>query len=162
MAPTRMAPIRAVAARAALPTVLLLLMLGLGACGGETDTTATTETTETTETMSTTTTTEPPPTQTEQPPPTTEAPTVTTMRIALRGGKTGAGIRRVSVKKGEKVRIVVTSDLADEVHLHGYDLTARVGPSKRAIITFAATIPGRFEVELEERGLQIGELEVRP
>ena len=48
------------------------------------------------------------------------------------------------------------------MHLHGYDLMADVGPGKPATIRFTATAPGRFEIELEDRGLQIAELEVRP
>ena len=62
----------------------------------------------------------------------------------------------------KKVTLVVSSDIADEVHLHGYDLMADAAPGEKARIAFVATIPGRFEVELEDRALQIGELEVRP
>ena len=56
----------------------------------------------------------------------------------------------------------VRSNVADHVHVHGYDLMRDVAPGKPAELTFRATIPGRFEVELEERGLQIAELTVRP
>jgi hypothetical protein len=48
------------------------------------------------------------------------------------------------------------------VHLHGYDVMVDVAPGKPARLRFKATIPGRFEVELEDRGLHIAELEVRP
>ena len=58
--------------------------------------------------------------------------------------------------------IVVRCELSDHVHLHGYDLMADVGPGTPATIRFTATAPGRFEIELEDRGLQIAELEVRP
>ena len=71
-------------------------------------------------------------------------------------------MRRYSVKQGRKVVIVVRTELADHVHLHGYDLMADVGPGKPATIRFTATAPGRFEIELEDRGLEIAELEVRP
>jgi hypothetical protein len=57
---------------------------------------------------------------------------------------------------------VVESELTDHVHLHGYDLMADVAPRAPATIRFTADAPGRFEIELEDRGLQIGELEVRP
>ena len=82
--------------------------------------------------------------------------------IVVRDGKAVGGIKRVTVKQGKKVTLVVMSDIADEVHLHGYDLSADTAPGKKARIVFAAKIPGRFEIELEGRGLQIGELEVRP
>ena len=49
------------------------------------------------------------------------------------------------------------------IHVHGYDLVAGVGPGlPPARIRFRATTPGRFEVELEDRRLQIAQLEVRP
>ena len=68
----------------------------------------------------------------------------------------------LSVKQGRKVVIVVRSELSDHVHLHGYDLIADVGPGQPATIRFTANSPGRFEIELEDRGLEIAELEVRP
>ena len=65
-------------------------------------------------------------------------------------------------QRGREVVIVVNSDVADQVHLHGYDLTADVAPGAPGTIRFTADAPGRFEIELEDRGLQIAELEVRP
>ena len=75
---------------------------------------------------------------------------------------TAPTVRRYSVRKGRKVVLVVTSQLADHVHLHGYDLMADVAPGQPGTIRFTATAPGLFEIELEDRGLQIAELEVRP
>jgi len=116
----------------------------------------------TTETEPPATTTAPPATTTE-PPATTapKPPDVVTIRINVPGG-TAPEVRRLSVKQGRKVRLVVTSELTDHVHLHGYDLIADVAPHAPGTIDFTANAPGRFEIELEERGLQIAELEVRP
>jgi hypothetical protein len=71
-------------------------------------------------------------------------------------------VRRLSVRRDKQFVLIVDSALADHVHLHGYDLMADVAPGKPATIRFKATAPGLFEIELEDRGLQIGELEVRP
>jgi heme/copper-type cytochrome/quinol oxidase subunit 2 len=68
----------------------------------------------------------------------------------------------VTLSKGEKVALVVTSDVADEIHLHGYDLSADVAAGGSATIRFTADTVGRFEVELEERGVQLAELQVTP
>ncbi len=81
---------------------------------------------------------------------------------AISGGRPVGGIGRDSVEGGEIVVLRVTSDVADEVHLHGYDLTAGVRPGAPARLEFRATLPGRFEVELERSGVQVAELEVRP
>jgi hypothetical protein len=80
----------------------------------------------------------------------------------ISGGKPVGGIGRDSISRSRIVVIRVTSDVADDVHLHGYDLTADVAPGAPATIRFTATASGRFGIELEERGLQIAELEVRP
>ena len=69
---------------------------------------------------------------------------------------------QTTVNKDSPVRIVVTSDVADEVHVHGYDLKADVGPGLPGTVQFQATIPGTFEVELEGLGLLLFELEVKP
>lgn len=71
-------------------------------------------------------------------------------------------VRKLSVRLGRKVEIVVRSELTDRVHLHGYDVAAEVAPGKPGRIAFTAIAPGRFELELEERGLPLAELEVRP
>jgi hypothetical protein len=91
---------------------------------------------------------------------TTSAPT--TIAIVVEGGRPVGGIQRVSVTKGEKAVLVVSSDVADEIHFHGYDLSADVEAGGSAEIPFTATIVGRFEVELEDRGVQLAEIEVQP
>jgi hypothetical protein len=97
-------------------------------------------------------------------PTTTAAPGPGTVRInyTISGGRPVGGINRDSVARGRIVVIRVTSDIADEVHVHGYDLMADVAPDSPATIKFKATAPGRFEIELEEHKLPIAELEVRP
>lgn len=116
------------------------------------------------------TTTEAPPAVTTEQMTTEPAPSATTtqepgaIRIdyVVTGGTPEGGIARDSVARGRTVVIRVTADVADEVHLHGYDLTADVAPGAPATIRFTADAPGRFEVELEDSGIQVAELEVRP
>lgn len=83
-------------------------------------------------------------------------------RIVVREGRVRGGLQRLRVQRGGEVVLVVEADVRDHVHVHGYDRMADVGPGRRARVRFRATLPGRFEVELEESGLQIAELEVRP
>lgn len=84
------------------------------------------------------------------------------MRIVVGDGKVVGGLKRATIDQGERVALVVSSDVADEVHLHGYDKSVDVTPGQPARLVFVASIPGRFEVELEDRGLQIADIEVRP
>jgi hypothetical protein len=86
----------------------------------------------------------------------------TTIRIVVRGGRVVGGLRRARLERGERAVLVVRADVSDHVHLHGYDIMRDVAPGRPARLRFRATIPGRFEVELEDRRLQIAQLEVRP
>jgi hypothetical protein len=126
------------------------------------------ETQTTIQTTTAETTTEAPPTTTEQvttegpPPTTTQAPATVEINYVIVGGRPQGGIAHDSVARGRNVVITVTSDVADHVHVHGYDLMADVAPGAPATIRFTADAPGRFEIELEDSGVQIAELEVRP
>jgi uncharacterized cupredoxin-like copper-binding protein len=90
----------------------------------------------------------------------TEPNAATTIRIVVKDGKVVGGLQHQTVAKDDTVTLVVTSDVADEVHLHGYDKSVDVAPGMPARLTFVASLPGRFEVELEDRALQIADLEV--
>ena len=73
-----------------------------------------------------------------------------TIHITYANGKvTGVGTR-VKVKKESTVALVVTSDVADEVHFHGYNKMADVTKGGTVTIVFKATLQGVFEVELEK------------
>ena len=103
-------------------------------------------------------------TTTEAAPATTTeaAPAPVQVDVVVVGGEPQGGIVRESVDLDSAVVLTVTSDVADEVHVHGYDLMADVAPGAPATIRFTADAPGRFEIELEDTGVQIAELEVRP
>jgi len=158
-----MATLRSVSTRRRLAGFLAVLALfvsglALASCGGgesepagsTTETTTTSETTTTAETATTTETTPPPP------------PGPTEIRIVVVNGAPQGGIVREKVTKNDRVLLIVRSDVADHIHLHGYDIVRDVAPGKPARLPFKATIPGRFEVELEDRGVQIADISVQP
>ena len=94
---------------------------------------------------------------------TTQTQTVeATQQITVRGGKPGGGVKRLEYNKGERVRFIVTSDTADEVHVHGYDITKEVPAGGSVRFGFPASIEGVFEVELHHSEQQIAELRVSP
>lgn len=68
---------------------------------------------------------------------------------------------RQEVELGSTVAIVVDSDIAEEIHVHGYDLFAVAPEGGTGELVFTADIPGLFEVELEQSGELLVELEVR-
>lgn len=85
-----------------------------------------------------------------------------TIDVEIKGGKPVGGIQRATATKGQTVAIVVHSDVADEVHVHGYDLHKEVEAGGTVRIQFTAKLTGVFEAELESRSLQIAELTVQP
>jgi hypothetical protein len=93
---------------------------------------------------------------------TTAAPEGTELVVTIRGGEPVDGIVRAEAKKGDPVVVIVRSDVADEVHVHGYDLMADVAPGKPVRIEFKANLTGRFEIELEDRAKQVAQLTVLP
>jgi FtsP/CotA-like multicopper oxidase with cupredoxin domain len=84
-----------------------------------------------------------PTTETEAPAP--AQPAVT--RIAIAGGSVQGGARTIEIERGETVRIVVTADAPDEIHLHGYDVTLSAAPGQPARFRFRADAEGEFEME---------------
>jgi hypothetical protein len=80
----------------------------------------------------------------------------------VRNGKPVGGIKKIEYRKGERVRFVVRSDVADEIHVHGYDRLREVRAGGSVRFDFPADLEGVFEVELEQRKEQIAELRVNP
>ena len=74
------------------------------------------------------------------------------IEVTVAAGEVSGDTGRIPVPAGEQVTLVVTGDVADEIHLHGYDLTAALSPGTPAELVFDATVPGVFEVELHEAG----------
>lgn len=91
---------------------------------------------------------------------TTEQPAVTT--IVVRNGEPVGGAQELEYSAGEEVRFKVQSDVADEIHVHGYDLMKDVEAGGSVSFSFPAEIEGIFEVELEGLKEQIAELRVNP
>jgi hypothetical protein len=82
--------------------------------------------------------------------------------IEVKGGQPVGGVRELSFDSGEEVRFRVESDVAEHVHVHGYDVIRDIAPGRPVTFEFPADIEGVFEVELEDSHVQIAELEVSP
>src|SRR5688572_28794000 len=148
----------ALVAAGILVAVVLFVVLRPGGDDDETAANPTTDvTTAVTLTAETETVTEPSP-----PPPPPAPPKAEVVHISIEGGVPAGGIRSITVKEGRKVTLVVTSDVVDHAHIHGIDKLVDVGPGLPGKITFTAKPAGRYEIELEERGLQIADLKVQP
>ena len=83
------------------------------------------------------------------------------IEATIRGGEVSTADERVEITLGETVRLVILSDSDDELHVHGYDLKRPLIAGKELTLEFVADIPGVFEVELEDTGLNLFELRVQ-
>ena len=68
-------------------------------------------------------------------------------RISVKGGVLVGDAKTIRVAKNDIVRIVVSSDVPDEIHLHGYDIEKEAAPGKPARFHFKADAEGAFELE---------------
>jgi FtsP/CotA-like multicopper oxidase with cupredoxin domain len=85
---------------------------------------------------------------------------VTRIAVTVADGKARTASGRVKVRRGANVEITVTSDAADEFHLHGYDRTLALRPGRAGTLRLVADTPGVFEAELHHSGARAFELQV--
>ncbi|HUF58297.1 MAG TPA: hypothetical protein VMR89_02255 [Actinomycetota bacterium] len=102
------------------------------------------------------------PSASDSPSPTpSPTPQRSVIEVTFRDGAV-RGPTEFTAAQGERVRIIVDADVADEVHLHSYDLHADVAPGQPAKIDFVARVAGVFECELEAAGELLFRLEIVP
>lgn len=83
-------------------------------------------------------------------------------RLAVRGGKPVGGVKKIVVKKGDDLRLEVSSDAPNEIHMHGYDVKRNAAPGKPARFRVKTDLEGVFEIEVEDTGTKIANLVVEP
>ncbi|MGH2711203.1 MAG: hypothetical protein ACRDH9_08385 [Actinomycetota bacterium] len=89
----------------------------------------------------------------------TSTPSLDAIEIEVEDGQV-QGPERITVTLGDRISIEVEADVADEIHVHGYDLMFDTEPGEKVLVQFKADIPGIFEIELENAGLLLTSLEV--
>jgi hypothetical protein len=82
--------------------------------------------------------------------------------ISVRNGEPVGGIQTLEYSAGEEIRFRVSSDAAEEIHVHGYDISQEVPAGGVIEFNFPAELEGIYEAELEELGVQIAELRINP
>src|SRR5690348_13540415 len=69
--------------------------------------------------------------------------------VVNKAGQPVGGIKELDYNQGEEVSFRVHSGVADEVHVHGYDLHKDVKAGGTVSFSFPASLTGIFEAELE-------------
>ncbi len=82
--------------------------------------------------------------------------------VAFADGKPTGGVRKLSFSKGDDITFKVSSDVAEEIHVHGFDISKTVAAGKSVTFAFPAKFDGKYEVEMEGSATQIASLEIQP
>src|SRR5687768_1700789 len=68
--------------------------------------------------------------------------------IEVEGGQPVGGVEELEYTVGDRVQVEVTSDLAGDVDVHGYEIEEPVEAGGSVTLDFPAEIEGVFEMEL--------------
>lgn len=71
-------------------------------------------------------------------------------------------VREFAVREADTLTLRVTADRQVTLHIHGYDVKRELLPGETAVLSFTATLSGRFEIEDELSEKQLGVLVVEP
>jgi len=97
------------------------------------------------------------------PPTPIEDPKALPIEITIASGQVTPNGQKIEVSSGQRVNLIVTSDIDDEIHAHdggdGYELAVSAGETVSG--SLVASEPGSFEIESHELGKTIVILNVR-
>ena len=71
--------------------------------------------------------------------------------VEIANGKV-KGEDTLKVRQGEQVELRFSSNRPVVLHLHGYEVETKVTPPEPALMSFKATLPGRFPVHEHREG----------
>lgn len=85
-------------------------------------------------------------------------------RFTIAQGALVGGPQALRIAQGSAVRLELLSDVAAELHVHGYDHELPVQPGTPGRLDFTADKAGRFELEAHLHGghVELGVIEVMP
>jgi hypothetical protein len=82
--------------------------------------------------------------------------------VAIKGGAVMPTIAQFQGTVGKPIELRVSSDTADELHVHSHpEHTFRVEAKPNQTFTFTADVPGRVDVELHQLGRTVATIQVR-
>lgn len=84
-----------------------------------------------------------------------------TVTVAVTDGTVTPKPSRVKIPLGSTVELQVTSDVDDELHVHGFEAEKPLEAGVTTTVELQATEPGLYEVETHESDLELLQLEVR-
>ncbi len=83
------------------------------------------------------------------------------VEIELAQGNVAPLGERIDVRKGQEIELRITSDRADQLHIHGFDTTLQIVAGQPQTHTFVADRTGRYEIETHSPTLTVVILQIR-
>jgi FtsP/CotA-like multicopper oxidase with cupredoxin domain len=74
------------------------------------------------------------------------------LAITVAGGTVSPLGANIRVRVGQRIRVTAVSDIAESIHIHGYDVTLTVPSAVPGEISFTANQIGVFNIETHESG----------
>jgi hypothetical protein len=84
-----------------------------------------------------------------------------TVTVSVTDGRVTPKPSRVKIPLGSEVELQITSDVDDEVHVHGFDVEKPLEAGVTTTVELLADEAGLYEVEMHETELELLQLEVR-
>jgi hypothetical protein len=85
----------------------------------------------------------------------------TVVEVTVSGGSVSTPQSRVDVEVGAPVRLVVTSDTDDELHVHGVDIEQPLVAGQPTVLEFVPAEPGLYDVETHDSHLLLVQIAAR-
>lgn len=91
------------------------------------------------------------------------APASLVVDVNIRGGEASPTNERLDARVGETITVRVTSDAADELHVHSVpEHSFAIEPAAAQEFRFTVDVPGQVSLELHDLGKTVATLRVRP
>ena len=89
------------------------------------------------------------------------APRGRTITVTVTGSRVTPAPGTVDLRVGETITLVVTSDHADQLHVHGFDIERQLPAGRPVSVELTGQSPGVYEVETHEPALTLLTVAVR-
>jgi plastocyanin len=133
----------------------LALALSLAACGGSDDAaTSTSSSTSATSSSSST-------SSASSSSSSSSSPAGRTIGITVTGNKVTPAPSTVDLAVGEKLTLTVTSDHADQLHIHGFEVEKDLAAGRPLSVTVTGDQPGVYDVETHHPELRLLKIAVK-
>jgi plastocyanin len=81
--------------------------------------------------------------------------------VTVTGNRVSPAPTTVDLAVGETITLTVTSDHADELHVHGFDIEQQLPAGRPVSVELTGQSPGVYEVETHEPALRLLKIAVR-